>query len=1251
MLSAAKACKIIRLLPCALMGVVIILHGGTLHGADVNLVVNGSFEANPIPNDPFVGNFTQPDYADGWLASDFVGLNTVGGAFNGAAVIPHGEQVLWIQQESSISQVISGTESGESYTLRFSVNARPAPFQAPLYTVSFGGTELIAQTEVIAGSFQQVALDFVAPDGADHVLEFRGYVSAPGNDSTFLIDAVSIVQAGEADPFAPVENYIVNGSFEANPVPNEPGIGNFTQPDYADGWVTRGSVGLNTRNGAFNSGARIPHGEQVLWIQQDSDITQKVTGLVPSNSYTLHYRINARPAPFQTPIHRVTLGELELVPPTPVEAGQYQTVSVDFVAPDGDGELALVFSGQIPNPGEDPTFLIDAVAIVDQGRPDPFGPPSQTWPVTPVEVVNMGPGSTLVETRSVPFVTRNQPRSGPADPIRIESSAEVMLLLGMVNFAWDVGLAHWGEQPELWEDRIDQVHIGVNIGEVEVHYADGDIDTIPMTIGSTAWFVTQWANGPSHMGIDTVREPFASRPELMEIYQEAIQLHEHHEPASTETAHHHFYLAVSPKPKVVDRLIIQSNDGKRGQALISGVTLVGGDETSPHLERIGDRRINPDDILPAFSLSAMPDLAPAREALARNLYTSMDDLPREVDPLSFPEDIQAATLRFHGDQDPGTPDIAGMLNNIWVANIINIHEKFDPVSGAYIESGENMPWYGGYNGIGTWEELGIYGTSYTRTSDHYASLALRVLRDQQRITSYVDHVDKWLHFYRPNHDPEQGPPNDQLDVARYPADAPPHWGFVLEVPLVKPWAMNEIPGTEEMDGHASVMIGRWWAWRLMGSPTDDWLMEPRAHRFGNSRYDDTVNAANFICWLMEHTGRDVIFSEGESTAWGGGPEGTPGTNVFPGWPRESDPDILRQHYSNADVFYQTYPTFASYIALRLSSEKAEAVGDTEHFEKWNSHADRIYHAMLAELAIGNPGEEVWKVAFHSVFPSFNEALVQTFLSTYREGYHAADWDPALRAITRRTLDERLQRPNSGRAVIGMGYGQGWMLHAALAFDEMDAVDQLITDLAIYTYDKNMDYQDPTRDIDWRDLQWIIPEGTNILPDGSWYRISDLGNGANQGPSMQAILYSAGVDDSQPDRIRLIPRIAGSMNRMELHDLQTVVASEDGGTAVALVTYDYRPGKYFLMSSSLPLPGLSVRLGPFANEAEATGAIRNGLPIGATTRVEASGTWQGGTAWWVWAEKMDGASSLILELPDFHPSDLPRKSDIWVLGGN
>src|SRR5262249_49234363 len=153
--------------------------------------------------------------------------------------------------------------------------------------------------------------------------------------------------------------------------------------------------------------------------------------------------------------------------------------------------------------------------------------------------------------------------------------------------------------------------------------------------------------------------------------------------------------------------------------------------------------------------------------------------------------------------------------------------------------------------------------------------------------------DRALYFHRPDHDPANGPPNDGLDVARYPAEAGPHWAFVVTEPLEGARPINEIPGDEEMDGHGATLIGRWTAWRVAGAPRGDWLTAPRPEVFGKSRWDATRDAADFITWLMDYTGRDVMWSEGESTGWAGGP-GTP--LVPPGMAVERDPARIRRNY-------------------------------------------------------------------------------------------------------------------------------------------------------------------------------------------------------------------------------------------------------------------------------------------------------------------------------------------------------------------
>jgi len=95
-----------------------------------------------------------------------------------------------------------------------------------------------------------------------------------------------------------------------------------------------------------------------------------------------------------------------------------------------------------------------------------------------------------------------------------------------------------------------------------------------------------------------------------------------------------------------------------------------------------------------------------------------------------------------------------------LANLTTMAQKFKLETGAFWESTENYPWYGGYNGFGTWAPAGIYYPEvFPRCSDHYASLVLRLVDHPERIQNYFDFVDEGLYFYRDNHDPAKGSDN------------------------------------------------------------------------------------------------------------------------------------------------------------------------------------------------------------------------------------------------------------------------------------------------------------------------------------------------------------------------------------------------------------------------------------------------------------------------------------------------------------
>ena len=114
---------------------------------------------------------------------------------------------------------------------------------------------------------------------------------------------------------------------------------------------------------------------------------------------------------------------------------------------------------------------------------------------------------------------------------------------------------------------------------------------------------------------------------------------------------------------------------------------------------------------------------------------------------------------------------------------------------------------------------------------------------------------------------------------------------------------------------------------------------------------------------------------------------------------------------------------------------------------------------------------------------------------------------------------------------------------------------------------------------------LVPERTNILPDGSWHRIGDLSNGANQGPPLHAMEICAGVDDTKPNDLRLLARVPDPLTGTEVEDLK-VLAPEGGALTGAKIVYvnDRKAGTLRLQSDK-PLPNVWLRLGP-SGEAKA-----------------------------------------------------------------
>lgn len=161
----------------------------------VPTIVNPSFEADTFNVWPGYVSGNGP--ITGWTAAGGAGVNPAGGSapFADNGSIPDGRQVAFIQQDSALSQVISGFTIGASYRVTYFENARTGGTR-PFLKVAIGGQVIVADHEVAqvggANPYREVASDAFTATATSMLLEF--IKSNPqGGDTTVLLDKVGFV--------------------------------------------------------------------------------------------------------------------------------------------------------------------------------------------------------------------------------------------------------------------------------------------------------------------------------------------------------------------------------------------------------------------------------------------------------------------------------------------------------------------------------------------------------------------------------------------------------------------------------------------------------------------------------------------------------------------------------------------------------------------------------------------------------------------------------------------------------------------------------------------------------------------------------------------------------------------------------------------------------------------------------------------------------------------------------------------------
>ncbi len=507
-------------------------------------------------------------------------------------------------------------------------------------------------------------------------------------------------------------------------------------------------------------------------------------------------------------------------------------------------------------------LAIDEVRLIDLG------------PLVPVEdsdlyAVDGSEQARRIAVGGVNFALWNGPPvyRNTTHEITLNCPVQELYLLGHLS-TYDVGGPSWPVHNDFTRDFTVQQMIGDKAGELRIEYADGAQTVIPLIFGFTMWWDKPWRdNREPIQSVESARDAFEASCHLREVVLDDGSLR--------------FISAIPCEGKTVTRLVLVDSDAKAGCPAFWGLSVRTGkpapgmlglehhayDEDWLNANRLSDSVVEDDAYLPAL----------------RRLKSEIGMTDADM-PASVPQDIPAG---FTGPRMTLTGGVFGdILTNAYYHTVHSAATASIRADGYIHCAPPDMPDYNAYNSIGTYQVISRgAGSSWTRGYEYLRDLAAWGYVDE--VTRGIDWTDSKLWYY-----PEKCPLRFERDGKKLPW--PAHWATTADWPPadLTP-GHNEIPG-DENDGHALTMMMRYSAW--LGTGKDiEWL---------SARWKPLSAAAEWLCFVLDYTGQDVLYCESEGTAYGAGFD------------------------RNAEKPYDTYPHYDIFtnvlgmLALRQSADMA-----------------------------------------------------------------------------------------------------------------------------------------------------------------------------------------------------------------------------------------------------------------------------------------------------------------------------------------
>ena len=586
---------------------------------------------------------------------------------------------------------------------------------------------------------------------------------------------------------------------------------------------------------------------------------------------------------------------------------------------------------------------------------------------------------------------------------------------------------------------------------------------------------------------------------------------------------HANYLVLQPRTNKIDKIILKNNKAKEGFPLLTGLALeaLDGETNVSDFPLSGISSSESEETINSVATETFAeDFKDSQLDSLRKLIYTCDKDFEDLVPYTIPENFKGTKINFSGSVT------AEVITRIYYASTQDMDDKVE-TNGLFHTSTKNATLFGAYEGFGYW--FLNYGAYY---KEAWTRDAARVLMELDEL-GYNTKTKKSCDWF-----------NDILMwySAQYPGTningrpLPGHWTRNAR----KPGKQEQTPtpigfGNLENDGHGLMMMAQYKTWLTAGKTAD----------FVKKSWTNFNEAAEYICWLFDNT--NISYAQNNCLY--------------------SDSEGARTHYS-------IYCDFPCWLGMNCYAEMADKIGETAKAARWRKYAAKLEDGFNNFYPINDSVYgDIWNTEKAGCWAYKHSALAPVFLWADIYDLDLATMPAAWFARSTNTYNLQLTRclPKYASGV-AMGYGHGYITQSALLLDRMKDASGMIEWLAKLTY---FNGHEP----------YIIPEACEVDENAEWWhRSTDLGNAVQEAENIKSIRLLVGVEDLNPDKLRILPRLPAGITNMNVEDYHLTTKSNGKPKRISAdINFSRSTTEdVFEISASEIFDSLSVRLGPYKN---------------------------------------------------------------------